>query len=454
MIITISFDNSTSKHLVLFVSNLHYDVTEKELEEHLRVALPVRKVTIFYKADGTSSGKGQVLLRNYSVGIEHRLNHTKFKGRFMRFKLIYDRDNITGSRTALVYNLPHDIKAGELKAHFRPPLQAKRATIFYNEDGSSTGRGAVVFSYFLNYKVPRAELCLQSVIKGKSMKYSLLIETDLESAASYLEENFTIYITGLPYNVTSDGLKKLFSATFDVVEASIFCNKDGSSTGTGEVVFCCETTSAPCVLKFVQSLFSYSTTTVFCMRDKPNTSNSEGCTPSEKDEQRKHLEKYFEEDRVMSQASNHNDNAIERGGYRNRMNEISGLELTWEFRNRPKKLREFNSFAGLSDSYKAIQQLTIPQRDCAIYVTNLHVDVTSEELKAYFCTEIITIVNAYIIVKKDGTSTEAGLVIFSSRRDRLSAFLSLDNKEFKGRPIKMTCIYGGSVGCWEQPTGK
>ena len=500
----VSHEILTKNMSILYISNLHYDVTERELESAFGNIVPIKEVYIFYKTDGSSTGTAEIVLNsnNDALILENKIKNTSFKGRIIRVMSAYDRDTFT-LNSLLVDNLPYDVTSRKLKEHFRPPLRVTKASVLYNKDGSSTGMGIVEFhKYFiLDKQWDRFE---QREIEGSNMKFIRLSYTGWISAKSHMKYKrlLHIYITNLHHDVNAEDLEAYFGRWLEVVEATIFYKEDGTSTGTGEITFY-NFESVDRILSFVRKAFEDRIRAVWCpyfdlteydkcenissfdnayeYLDEDIISNFDNIDEEVEDyeddyfdeeiesyyypiynEYEYDVDKYYHEEVQSSFAQAEvagkqwkKLNDSEGVGRRSRMDEIL---LMKQFNKggsneRLLKLKHYNSFAHQrfrERSYFVAVRIGIPECEfhCAIYVTNLHYDVREEELRDCFSAEL-SVKRTYILSNRDGVSTGTGMVVFKSRRDRLSCLLLFENKELKGRRIEMMCVPGLTDRCWD-----
>ena len=424
----------------LYVSNLGYDVREEELKLHFCEVVPVIKVTIFYDRSGYSTGTGEIVFRSVEDATSALVSfkNMTFKGRYMKIKSILKRDIDNGYQTLIIGNLKPEDTAAELRAHFRPPFRVKKVSIIYDECGRKTGRGIVVFdSYLYNKGINRAIENQLYCFKGRELMVSILGCICCPEGLTFLHRHSTICMFNLDNNVTATDLEHYFSTVSEVKKAVIYYNKDGTSTGTAEIEFE-ETSNISSILRFVSKTCDQRISTVWCL----NKFDDSNFGKEDEAEQTNLREKYGEEGTWKNYFEESDDFEKNEGSDDFEKNEGSS-EL---FGAEPTKLKHFHS---KKENKKKKVVVTPSERDCGIYITNLHTEVTASELKAHFGTRL-PVKEACILLGDDGSSTGTGLVIFKSRRERLTGTLLFDDKEFRGRQMKLHCIPGGMAACWGQ----
>lgn len=244
---------------ILFMSNLSHDVVESDILEYFNAVVPIKKIYIIYGPDGYSTGTGEVIFysENDAERVQYLFNNTCFMGRFLSLEF---RTDFLHNYEFLLDNIPPSMTTIDLTALFSPPLRLIEAAVLYNKDGSSTGKAKVTFPY--------VSLCLRSNIneeeevkwqcKKRNKGCSYLIRARLlkllPNKIRY-EVCQSIYITDLNYDVEANDLMEYFSRYIDVMEATVFYNRDGTSTGTAEITFYRGKDMFPYIVQIVDKIF-------------------------------------------------------------------------------------------------------------------------------------------------------------------------------------------------------
>lgn len=157
----------TSKCRV-YVGNLDWEITWRDLKDHMRVIGHIRRADVMEDSNGRSRGFGIVEFNNEHDAMRAiaELNDTVLKSR--RIFVREDRDlskkapltkvhkvvekkapagprEFDFSKVVIVSNLVPEIAWQDLKDQFRPAGAITRADIISGEDGVSTGVGIVEF---------------------------------------------------------------------------------------------------------------------------------------------------------------------------------------------------------------------------------------------------------------------------------------------------------------------
>ena len=433
------------------MSNIHYDVVESDLEKFFSKFAPVKEIYIFYGPDGSSTGKGEVVFYNCNdaILVGYLLANIFFMGRFLRLKSVYLREVRVNVETFLFDNIPLDVTARDLKAHFRPPFRVTTAAVLYNDDGSSTGKAKVTFSdIYMSVRLYRFKLSGQCKIKDKVMGFSRLkASRKIESTPKELRYCVcqSIYITDLNYDVEANDIKEYLSKYFDVMEVTVFYNKDGTSTCTAEVTFYREKDMFPYIVKIILKLFEDRLDSVYFVFVEYE--DIEGYNYQEM------VDNHWEKD--CEQVVNRSNNKNEDMECHKKVDEFiltrrirSGKSLL----HKTLRLKQFNSFVEQrcrERNYIPTLKLGIPEYQFDVDVLEWPYDSIYEAYRACTDPPMKHIVSTYMVSNRNGASTGTGLVTFKSRgENRLPCVLLIESKELSSKRFEMRCVPGLMKICW------
>lgn len=232
----------------VYVGNLSWDVTWKELKDAMRAAGEVVHADVVMGPDGRSKGFGVVQFASAGVAAQAiaSLNGRDLKGRPMMLR--EDRDAGRGPQPGCgmyVGNLAWEVTWQDLKDHVRRHgVEAVHAEVIMGPDGRSRGFGIVQFA--------TPELTAQAIaavndteLKGRQ----LFVREDRDggvaagagAGAGTMEEVVTtgtsVHVGNLSWEATDEDVEAALSSAGHIVHCSVARMSDGRSKGFGVVEF-------------------------------------------------------------------------------------------------------------------------------------------------------------------------------------------------------------------------
>jgi len=245
------------KFTKLYVGNLSYEVTWKDLKDHFKPCGLVLRADVLEGSDGKSKGCGLVEYadaRDAARAVE-TLNDSELCGRpiFVR----EDREasastapvgrgsfmqggargggpatqGVAGTRL-YVGNLAWDVAWQDLKDHFKPCGAVVRADVLEGSDGRSKGCGIIEFAD------PRDAARAMDTLNDSELKGRMIfVREDRETTGAVAAPGTRLYVGNLAWDVAWQDLKDHFKPCGAVVRADVLEGSDGRSKGCGIIEF-------------------------------------------------------------------------------------------------------------------------------------------------------------------------------------------------------------------------
>ena len=224
--------------------------------------------------------------------------------------------------------------------------------------------------------------------------------TAINKLSCAADKDYEVFVSNLSYDVTEEELEAHFLTKLPVKRVRIFYSEDGSSTGTGEVVFFS-------MFDRFQSFLIFGNKTLKGRRMRIRCGGAAV--------------------------------GLKCRGDENQMVEEIGTSSYYQ-PEYPNERWDVDS----KDQDSSFPVISQADKDYEVFVSNLSYDVTEEELEAHFLTKL-PVKRVRIFYSEGGSSTGTGEVVFFSMFDRFQSFLIFGNKTLKGRRMRIRCG-GAAVG--------
>jgi len=248
---------SDDKSRRVYVGNLSWEVTWKELKDHMKTTgFDVTRADVLQTPDGRSKGCGIVEFAHPDGARKAvlMLNDTELMGRqiFVR----EDREDATApttppvdaapsshheahiphgqSRRVYVGNLSWDVAWQDLKDHMRDAGEVLYAQVMTEPDGRSKGCGIV------EYQTPQeAQDAIANLTDTELKGRMIFVREDRENGATAGRgaSSCSVYVGNLSYDTSWQDLKDHMRQAGNVDQANVLTMPDGRSKGCGVVLY-------------------------------------------------------------------------------------------------------------------------------------------------------------------------------------------------------------------------
>mmetsp|Transcript_30903 Transcript_30903/g.47372 ORF Transcript_30903/g.47372 Transcript_30903/m.47372 type:complete len:535 (+) Transcript_30903:95-1699(+) len=271
-------DEGSDKSRRVYVGNLSWDVTWRELKDHMKsTGFDVTRADVMASPDGRSKGAGIVefATEEGARAAVEKLNDTELMGR----QIFIREDREDGSsggyyvqqvaaghgggparhgasgdaqnRRCYVGNLSWDVAWQDLKDHMRAAGDVAYAEVMTEGDGRSKGCGIV------EYSTPEeAQAAIQTLSETELKGRTIFVREDRETSGGgggppssgggggggggggyRSHQNTSVYVGNLAYETTWMELKDHMRAAGNVDQADVLVGDDGRSKGCGIVQY-------------------------------------------------------------------------------------------------------------------------------------------------------------------------------------------------------------------------
>mmetsp|Transcript_23561 Transcript_23561/g.49859 ORF Transcript_23561/g.49859 Transcript_23561/m.49859 type:complete len:471 (+) Transcript_23561:234-1646(+) len=414
---TNSGEDAVTQNKRVYVGNLSWSVTWRDLKDHMRAAGEVLRADVLTGYDGRSKGCGIVeyVTVEEANGAVESLNNTELMGRqiFVREdreeKSAASSGGVKGSgeggRSVYVGNLSYEVAWQDLKDHMRTAGDVVYAEVMTMHDGRSKGCGIVEFSTADGAK-EAIEKLNDTDLKGRT----IFVREDREGGGGNgMREgdggyvgggggwnraggggrgghygNLSVYVGNLAYETSWQDLKDHMRAAGNVDKADILKSEDGRSKGCGIV------------------LYQKSHEAARAIRELQNTELNGRPI-------------FVREDREQGHG-HHGGGGYHRGGHGGHHHMGGGYHHQQQ---RP-----------------GFMPGTPAEEGCQLFVGNLSWETGWRELKDHFrqCGDVD---RAEVAEGSDGRKKGFGLIRFHTAKEAEKAIETLNGVEFMGRPLEV-----------------